>query len=329
MSKEDFLQKLLQQIPLWEELELSNKEIAFYPEGFVGTDEEERELIRGANMRYHDEQSDRLISGMLIIRPERKSDLKTICRFDLDDLYGQFCEGGWERIHEICKDNIDTSRSIEQYSILNKMSEYEQIKNSLIIRPLNFPDNQYELKSCIYKQVGDIALVLYGILRDDKYNLGTFKICRNYLRTWDKTLDDVFEAALSNTYMRMPPRLYMTPDQIVNAPYERGAFMGIGYHQSLGAMDCPTITTTRKINGAVAMFYPGVRERLSTIAGGDFFVAFTSIHEARIHPKGIFTPQSIFHGLESVNNSFDKKEILSRKVYQYNAGNGTFTVCAG
>ena len=47
--------------------------------------------------------------------------------------------------------------------------------------------------------------------------------------------------------------------------------------KSLSAHAVPTITTTSQMNGAIAMFYPGVKERLAELFGGDYYVAFTSV----------------------------------------------------
>ena len=45
---------------------------------------------------------------------------------------------------------------------MKNITDYEFIRNRLIVRPINFTDNKYELKDCVYKKIGDIALVLYG-----------------------------------------------------------------------------------------------------------------------------------------------------------------------
>lgn len=43
------------------------------------------------------------------------------------------------------------------------------------------------------------------------------------------------------------------------------------------------LSTSRKINGAVAVFLPGVAERIYDLLNSDFYIVFTSIHEAMIH----------------------------------------------
>ena len=43
------------------------------------------------------------------------------------------------------------------------------------------------------------------------------------------------------------------------------------------------LSTSRKTNGAVAVFLPGVAERLAYLLDSDFYMVFTSIHEVMIH----------------------------------------------
>ena len=59
----------------------------------------------------------------------------------------------------------------------------------------------------------------------------------------------------------------------------------------------PTVTTTKQVNGAIAMFYPGVMERIAEMAGGSYYVVFTSIHEAKIHCAGSVDPGMILNTL--------------------------------
>lgn len=87
--------------------------------------------------------------------------------------------------------------------------------------------------------------------------------------------------------------------------------------QSLSAMVVPAVTTTTQMNGAIAMFYPGVKERIAELFGGDYYVAFTSIQESRLHKKGTVPPRQILEQIKSANKTFDPTEILTRKVYLY------------
>ncbi len=137
----------------------------------------------------------------------------------------------------------------------------------------------------------------------------------------------MWEAALTNTYVLAPPRMYISPFDRINPPYEKGAFMALGSKmKSFGKLSVPSVTTVKQVNGAIAMFYPGVKEKIASMAGGSYYVAFTSIHEAEIHCEGTVPPRNILRNLKSVDKAFGPEETLTKKVYFYNAVKGTFDV---
>ena len=52
--------------------------------------------------------------------------------------------------------------------------------------------------------------------------------------------------------------MYMRAEDLIDPPYTQGAFMAFGYKfEKINPLFAPTITTVKKKNGAIAMFYPG------------------------------------------------------------------------
>ncbi len=90
---------------------------------------------------------------------------------------------------------------------------------------------------------------------------------------------------------------------------------------SLSPLEVPTVTTTVQINGAIAMFYPGVMKRLAELFGDDYYIAFTGTSEARLHKKGTIHPRDILMRIKQMNKTFDPSETLSNKVYLYERAN--------
>lgn len=90
---------------------------------------------------------------------------------------------------------------------------------------------------------------------------------------------------------------------------------------SLSPLEVPTVTTTAQINGAIAMFYPGVMKRLAELFGDDYYIAFTGTSEARLHKKGTIHPRDILMRIKQMNKTFDPSETLSNKVYLYERAN--------
>lgn len=209
--------------------------------------------------------------------------------------------------------------------ILEQMRSYEEIRERLLIRPLCYHDCRLDLKEYVYEKCGDIVLVLYLTVYEGDQGLGTIRVPRPVAEGWKLPRKCVWEEALRNTCEQAPPRLYVNPIDCVGGSLEKGDFMsensGI---QRIDPEETPLLTTTKRVNGAIAMFYPGVKERLALLTGGSFYVAFTSIHEACVHPAGSVPPIRILRSLKHLNRTCGVENRLSQKVFFYNQENGSF-----
>ena len=143
-------------------------------------------------------------------------------------LYEKFRKDGWGAVWKLIDDNIKLLRDVDINNVAKHLMDYEVIKERLIIRPINYTDNKYELKEAVHKVHGDIALVLYVKLYDNKERgLGTTKIHKDVFESWGRDFDEVWEAALINTNIDALPRMYMTVTECIKPPYDRGAFMSL------------------------------------------------------------------------------------------------------
>lgn len=209
---------------------------------------------------------------------------------------------------------------------------YLQHRGNLILRPISYALRREELADCIFWKMGDIALVLYLLVYDDPDNLLSLKLGRNFTERWRKRDSVLLTGALLNCVSRMPPRLYPGQDMLSFYDDQGGVFMQgeKGVHTVIDHRDHwqgiigYRLTTTRRINGAIAIFYPGVKERLAQLFKGDYYVGFTSVNEAVIHPvrhKNLSDMKAaIFHN----NAVLDRTSVLTNKVYRYVGLRGEF-----
>lgn len=111
--------------------------------------------------------------------------------------------------------------------------------------------------------------------------------------------------------------MYMNPMESHNPPFSLGAFMSLDSKiKKLLLGQVPTITTTRKVNRAIAMFYPGVMDRIAELFDSSYYIAFTGISDIRVHHKDSILPRNVLLNLKSMNKAFPA-ELLSRKVFIY------------
>lgn len=245
-------------------------------------------------------------------------------------------EEDWIEVIDRTKASIRHARSIahEFHVIAEKFDSYAATKDILIVRPIHIDAEFYgkhEQMPFMYKAISDIALVVYGIVADKDGILNTVKLPMELIEEWEKENeideDDVFEQAMRNTEERYKAALYTNIFDIENTPILDCMLMENGYRVTeLTDNTVALITTTKKTNGAIAMWYSGVKEKISELYGGSsFYAAFTSIHEAIIHKAGTISIDSIRRNVTETNRIFGPHDTLSDKVWYYNAEDGSFT----
>lgn len=328
MTYEEFCSELVQKLED-KKNELGYSKVKYYPDGFTSEDQKELATIRNTNIRYNKTESDVLSGDFVILYVETVS--AHICRFTCRGLYQAYEENGWEGVWTDINSSLANGKRLAKMDIMELIdrNEYDALREKIFIRPLNYNDHRYELKDYVYRRIGDIVLVLYLLASDEhigeRHDVSSMKLPRVMMESWDLSEDEVWENAMSSTYMMSPPRMYLNPMDTYKPPYHKGAFMALNSDiRTLSAMAVPTVTTTTQMNGAIAMFYPGVRERIAELFGGDFYVAFTSIHEARLHKKGTIPPREILGRVREMNRMLDPSEVLTRKMYLYESASKEF-----
>lgn len=291
------------------------------------------QFIRNTNMKYFNVENSTLMGDFAEVRIPCRSDgeKSNFIRFDIRQLYDLYCHGGWESVKNHINDSLNYAHHIEKNAsdVINMMDSYEKIKDRLIIRPLNFRNNKACLTDCVYTRFGDIALVLYAVVMDDEVHnsVNTVKIPEKIFKKWNIDKENIILSTLLNTSTYAMPRLYTNILDIENTPERESAFMAADSPAgNLKPETVPLVTTTRKTNGAIAMFYPGVKEKISEMFQDSFYVAFTSIHEAMIHKKGTIDPSSIRRHVRATNNTFGPEDTLSDNVFFYDRQRRSFSM---
>ena len=178
------------------------------------------------------------------------------------------------------------------------------------------------LENAVYKEVDGIACVLYMKVGQCNGRISSMKIRKDSLVEWGLDENEVYENALLNTYLLTPPRIYQWERLVLNPDYDGEDFMAYGY-DNYGMRVCGErvgycLSTDKRTNGAVAVFLPGVAQKLSEILDDDFYIVFTSIHEAMIHPKSKCYPEGLERILkETIEDATPDEDFLADEIYYY------------
>lgn len=253
---------------------------------------------------------------------------REICGLYARELYENYLDG--EPIEEIAGRTMTELNRMSDSGILEKvhdLDDYEKIKSDLFIRLLNFDKNKDDLKHAIYRKIGDIALVLYIRMGNFDGIVSSFKIRCDMLERWNMDSEEVFGKALLNTYYISPPRIFRWERLIFEPDYNGENFMNILSNFTLNKDargNC--LSTTERTNGAVAVFLPGVAERIGNLMGSGYYMVFTSIHEVMIHNDRAVDVEELRNVLkETVQEATPEEDFLSYYIYHYNRESGKFT----
>lgn len=255
-------------------------------------------------------------------------DGKEVCALYTGELYERYRqEQGMEEIVGDVVNELNRVRGSGIFEKTRNISQYDKVRKDLFIRLLNVNRCHDDLGQAIYRTIGDIALVLYMKVGEDDGCITSVKIRQEHIDRWGMACDKVFDDALLNTYFMTPPRIYRWEKLIYNPEYDGENFMDLlsGFVINKDAVgNC--LSTTRRTNGAVAVFLPGVARRLGDLLGEDFYMVFTSIHEVMIHNDRKVEPDELIDVLEdTIKEATPAEDFLSARIYHYCRESGEFT----
>ena len=266
----------------------------------------------------------------LLVRRAESDGVSEVCALYVHDLYEEYQDG--YSMETLVREVARRLENLSRANLLEKaqsLEDYEKIQKNLFIRLINRERNEEELKESVYRTVGDIALVLYAHMGEVDGCPASMKIKKYMLRNWDKKEDKVFEEALKNTSELSPPKIYCWEKLLFDSGYEGDNFMSIlaDYPIRKDAVgNC--LSTTKRTNGAVAIFLPGVADRIARLMRSSFYMVFTSVHEVMIHNAQISDPEDLRCVLEdTVRNTTPEDDFLTLHIYYYDKDSGTFACC--
>ena len=185
------------------------------------------------------------------------------------------------------------------------------VKNKLLLCVRNAESFNAQDSGFFFRQIDDMVMVLYIVLKDNgPENRAITPMSRSIAETWGVSDDDVFSAALENTMVLAPPRIK------IQLPFCQPSEKP--YQVSAQVPDSALVTTESAVDGAVAMFYAGMQERLSELMRGDFFAVFSGKDECHIHPVDRIPVRGLKVLLDNVNRTYPDS-MLTQHVFRYDA----------
>ena len=251
--------------------------------------------------------------GMTVVRRGQRA----AAAVNLTAFYDMYQEGrtAGDIIHEMADVAAMQAPQME-YSVF---SDYEAAKDRLFIRVTNKETNADVLAGMPHKEVEDLAITYHVLVNHDQNGIASAPVTDDLLRHYGVTAEQLHEDAIANSQRMLPAQLdsmqnmlfgMMTPeasDTLRDEPYPGSTML--------------VLTNNVQLNGAAALFYPGVMDQAAERLGGDFIVLPSSTHEVIMIPAdGMTDFRSLEQMVKDINRSqVAPEERLSDHVYHYDA----------
>lgn len=198
--------------------------------------------------------------------------------------------------------------------IMNNLVDLSFAKEILFIRAINKSNLQ---PNSIYKEIGDIAATVYFYIGDIEDRFVSAQVPKTFLESWGLIESEVYNIARENSR-----RLFQVNYYDILNPWGKGTDLFSDECKLSTKIYTPNcISIPMKTNGASAIFWPGVKERIGELLNGNYYIVFTSVHEAMIHKDSNedsfkeFLKENLNATIEAV---VCEDEVLTREVFYYN-----------
>lgn len=309
-----------------ERFSFSETDLQIYADGLSAEDSELAKIIADTNKVYHNSNSEVLNGNYLICKYSNdNTEIKTMIRFNLDEYYKYTVKSDTETVKEKIVQEIISQKPDTEIDDVLASDSYENLRLNLIIRAINFPDNSVRLEDAVYNRLGDMAICAYIKISHKDGQFSSAKFTKELLKKYNVSAEQVMQDAINNSCVLYPERLFFGMNDIftkqsgglsADEALERIKSGELKINKLRPMID---VTNTALFNGASAIFYPGVAEKISEIFGDDYYAVFISIHEVYLHPKNEFSPSHLKNTLMETNNRFNDGDVLTYKIYRYDS----------
>ena len=227
-----------------------------------------------------------------------------------------------EAVDRMCR--VYESRRLGEAPALDFLRNYEEIRDGLRCKLINYEANAGMLENVPCRRFMDLAIVPYYSFRESGITFltsgeATFIIRNTHLEMWGVDAERVLDDAVGNTmeYEKPSIRGIMEVLKELNPAYAAAAFNDSDSYPMY-------IMTTERGNGAVSMLYEEELKDFCESIGSDIYIIPSSIHEVILVPVNDVMPLSMINEMiREVNHTeIEAVEILSDHAYYFASGGG-------
>ena len=201
------------------------------------------------------------------------------------EMYYALCQGGLTGMEDVIRRMADIVQENTLPVDLCLVTDYSRIKENLFIRVCDAARNRELLKNIPHTRIEDLA-VTYHILRSiDAGGMSSMTVTSQMMADLGITKEQLHQDAMENSTRLFPPMIENIGIMMRLIDMKTAGLGDEDINVLRETMDQEmqipmlVVTNREQINGASALFYPGILDQVAEMMGEGYFILPSSVHE--------------------------------------------------
>ena len=211
------------------------------------------------------------------------------------------------------------TKAPEHLQNMSWLMDYDQVKDHLFIRVSNAEKNEDLVNSAPHKDIDDLVITCHIAVDQGQNGMASTVVNNDLMEHYGVSEEQLFKDAMESAPEVMPVKIDSMYNVISDMMPEVMADDMLPDAPAPGMNEMMIVTNQAMVNGASALFYPGVMDEISEKMGGNFVMLPSSVNEVIIVPdRGDY--RMLENMVKDINEGcVDPKEQLSDHAYHFDA----------
>lgn len=255
---------------------------------------------------------------------------------NLNNLFDSYSKHPEHSITAVMQEVASVIQHTPETFDISRIMDYDRVKMNLFMRLSAAEKNKDLLEHAPHIRKEDLAITFHIMLDQSDKGTATTMINDNMMEAYGIDLDQLYQDALLNSPVICPAqienmgealsRMMIEDMKSAGAPPEVIQEMEKDLKESNKDNPMTIITNDRLVDGASAIFYPGVMDLVGERMQGDYFILPSSVHETLVVPDdGRVSLQELTDMVKEVNmTQVNPEDQLTDQVYHYDIADHVF-----
>ena len=255
---------------------------------------------------------------------------------NLNNLFDSYSKHPEHSITAVMQEVASVIQHTPETFDIGRIMDYDRVKKNLFMRLSAAEKNKDLLEHAPHIRKEDLAITFHIMLDQSDKGTATTMINDNMMEAYGIDLNQLYQDALLNSPVICPAqienmgealsRMMIEDMKSAGAPPEVIQEMEKDLKESNKDNPMTIITNDRLVDGASAIFYPGVMDLVGERMQGDYFILPSSVHETLVVPDdGRVSLQELTDMVKEVNmTQVNPEDQLTDQVYHYDIADHVF-----